>query len=375
MRFGEASVGSMALRDFLEESKNITLVVCGHVHRCGGKHEKINNATIVNVSSHDDPFSRANLAWIVLDWNGEVKEIKWFKLPSLVETILKEYKGEERSLLLQKEIGLSKNEAITLVIAYHKHGNRLLEDLPELANIKYSYGFWWSSVFKLYDYGVKTPESITKTVYEKILRDSSGLEKIQVEKAYIKILREREKGIYLFSPIPIPDLERIVIFDTEYSGSTGVLYGFLDIESGEFKQFWFDEKPKAKEYLQNKLNKIFVHWGGSDKFILQKDLCFQVSTLDLLYFVQTSLVAPISSATLREVHDVLYGVLEDEFWKHSFYEMDGFYKLMLCNRILREPSDAEAREKLASANKADILALQHIIEKIGQISSGIEFKM
>lgn len=118
-----------------------------------------------------------------------------------------------------------------------------------------------------------------------------------------------------------------------------------------------------------------MHWGGSDKFILQKDLCFQVSTLDLLYFVQTSLVAPISSATLREVHDVLYGVLEDEFWKHSFYEMDGFYKLMLCNRILREPSDAEAREKLASANKADILALQHIIEKIGQISSGIEFKM
>ena len=74
--------------------------------------------------------------------------------------------------------------------------------------------------------------------------------------------------------------------------------------------------------------------------------------------MQTSLVAPISSATLREVHDVLYGTLErDEFWKRSFYDKDRFAKLMLCNRILKERNDAKAREELAAANKADILAL------------------
>lgn len=372
MRFGDNAIGSLALRDFLEESNNVTLVVCGHVHRCGGKYEKINNATIINVSSHDDPFSRANIAWIVLDQNGEVKEIKWLKLPSLLETILREYDGEERLLHLQKEVGLSENEAALFMEAYHKHGNRLLDDLPELANIKYRYGFSWSNVFRLYDYGVKAPESITKAIYEKVLEESRGIDKVHLKRAYTKVLREREKGdIYLISPIPIPDNNQIVIFDMEYSTTTGVLYGFLDLESGEFKQFWFDEKPKAQEYLRTKLNKVFIHWGGSDRSLLQRELNCQASTINLLYFVQTSLVAPISSANLCEVHDALYGKVEDEFWKRSFYEKSGLDKLVLCNRILREPSDAKARKELADANKADILALQHIIEKIRQLKSGI----
>ncbi|MEM1508145.1 MAG: hypothetical protein QW294_07495 [Candidatus Bathyarchaeia archaeon] len=86
--------------------------------------------------------------------------------------------------------------------------------------------------------------------------------------------------------------------------------------------------------------------------------------------MQTSLVAPTSSASLREVHDVLCGALEGDFWKRSFYEIDGLDKLMLCNKILREPNNAEAREELAAANKADILALQRVIEKIGQLNSG-----
>ncbi|MEM3478513.1 MAG: hypothetical protein QXV74_00520, partial [Candidatus Bathyarchaeia archaeon] len=79
---GDRAIGSLALRDFLEECGNITFVICGHVHRCGGKCEKVNNATVANVSSHDDPFSRANIAWIVLDRNGDVEEIKWLKFPS-----------------------------------------------------------------------------------------------------------------------------------------------------------------------------------------------------------------------------------------------------------------------------------------------------
>ncbi|MEM3629508.1 MAG: metallophosphoesterase [Candidatus Bathyarchaeia archaeon] len=372
MRFGEEAIGSLALRDFLEENNNVTLVVCGHVHRCGGRYEKINNTTIVNVSSHDDPFSRANMAWIILDQNGEVKEIKWLKLPSLLEAILREYNGEERLLRLQKEVGLSKNETILFMEAYNKYGNKLLEELPELANIKHRYGFSWSNIFKLYDYGVKAPELITKAVYENALKQSFGIDKVHLKRAYAKVLREQEKeNIYLINPISIPDNNQIVIFDTEYSETTGVLYGFLDIESGELKQFWFDEKPKAQEYLRTRLNKVFVHWGGLDRSLLQQELNCQASTLNLLYFVQTSLVAPISSTNLREVHDVLYGALEDEFWKSSFYEKNGLDKLVLCNRILREPSDAEAREELAAANKADILALQHIIEKIRQLKSGI----
>jgi len=378
MRFGDEAIGSMALRDFIEEGgNNVTLVVCGHVHRCGGKYEKINNTTIVNVSSHDDPFSNANVAWILLNQNGEVEEIKWLKLPSLLETILKEHDGEERLLHLQREARLSKNEVLTFMKAYNMYGNKLLEDLPELAGIKFRYGFSWSNIFRLYDYGVKTPESITGSVYKNILKESCGIDKVHLKRAYAKLLREREKGnIYLISPIPIPDNNHIVVFDTEYSATTGVLYGFLDMESGEIKQFWFEEKHKAQEYLRTKLNKVFVHWGGLDRSLLQQELNCRASTLNLLYFVQTSLVAPISSASLREVHGVLYGTIErEEFWKRSFYEKNGLDKLVLCNKILREPNDAEARVELADANKADILALQHLIEKLRELNGGVRLHL
>ena len=104
--------------------------------------------------------------------------------------------------------------------------------------------------------------------------------------------------------------------------------------------------------------------------MLQQELGCRAPTINLLYFVQTSLVAPISSANLREVHDALCGALEGDFWKRSFYGIDGLYKLILCNRILGERNNAEAREELADANKADILALQHVIEKIRQLNSG-----
>ncbi|MEM0049404.1 MAG: hypothetical protein QW424_00720 [Candidatus Bathyarchaeia archaeon] len=372
MRFGDEAIGSLALRDFLEEEgNNVVLIICGHVHRCGGMHEKINNATVINVSSHDDPFSKANVAWIVLDQYGGIEEIKWLKIPSLVETIMKESCGEEKLLRLQREARLSRNEAELFIEACRKYGKKLFDDLTELAGIKHRYGFSWSNIFKLYEYGIRAPESITEAAFRRALKESRGIDKVHLKRAYAKVLREREKEtVYLINSIPIPDNNQLVIFDTEYSGSIGVLYGFLDAESGELKQFWFDEKPKAQEYLRTKLNKVFIHWGGSDRSLLQQELGCRAPTINLLYFVQTSLVAPISSANLREVHDALCGALEGDFWKRSFYGIDGLDKLILCNRILSEPDNAEAREELAAANKADILALQHVIEKIRQLNSG-----
>ncbi|MEM1508144.1 MAG: hypothetical protein QXU02_03640 [Candidatus Bathyarchaeia archaeon] len=191
------------------------------------------------------------------------------KVSLVLEAILRGYDGEERLLYLQKEAGLSRNEAALFMEAYYGHGDRLLDDLSELANIKCRYGFSWSNVFKLYDYGVKAPESITREVYENVFKESYGIDKVHLKRAYAKVLREREKGnIYLIDPISIPDDSQIIIFDTEYSGSTGVLYGFLDVESGEFRQFWFDEKLKAQEYLRTKLNKVLIHWGGLDRSLL-----------------------------------------------------------------------------------------------------------
>lgn len=69
----------------------------------------------------------------------------------------------------------------------------MLDDLPDLANLKERYGFSWNNIFKLYDYGVKTPESITQEIYEKVFKESYGINKVRLRKAYVKLLREKEK--------------------------------------------------------------------------------------------------------------------------------------------------------------------------------------
>jgi len=368
MRFGEKAIGSIALRDFIEECDKSALVICGHVHRCGGNSEKLDKVTVVNVSSHDSPFDRANVAWIVIDGEGNTN-VNFIKLPSLVEHILKN-ESEDRLLeALMERAFLTESEAWLFIEMFEKLGEKFLSDLPELANFKFRYGFTWNNVFHLYIHGVKSPEQLTDDIYKEVLDSAKGLHRIHLMRGYVKVKREMEKGrIYLMHPIPLPPDNKIIVYDTEYSGRVGVLYGFLDLTTGELKQFWFDEKEKACEYLAEKEDYLFVYWGGSDEKILREELYCDAPALNLLYHVQISLVAPIPSATLRDVHDVLCGHEESDWWKKSFYEIDGFDKFILCNRILANPDDNNARKQLKDANSADILALSKIVTKLRELN-------
>ncbi len=77
MRYGEKSVGSIALREFIEEYE-APLVICGHVHRLRGKSEWLGRNRVVNVSSHNFIAEKANIALITLyeDGHGEVEFYK-----------------------------------------------------------------------------------------------------------------------------------------------------------------------------------------------------------------------------------------------------------------------------------------------------------
>jgi len=346
-------------------------VICGHVHRYGGSVAKANTATIVNVSSHDDPFSQANIAWIVIDEDGNVN-VSWIKLPSLIEYILKS--GDRSQLLntLKERTYLSDAEARLFIKMYEALGEKLFEKLSELASFKFRYGFSWENVFHMYvNYGVSSPEQLTEEVYRKVLSSTSGIHKVHLMRGYAKIKREsKEEKVYLMRRIPLPPLDKVIIYDTEYVSSVGVLYGFLDLSTGELKQFWFNEKEKAREYLKEKEKSyFFIHWGGSDKKLLKEDLDCDAPTINLLYWVQTSLVAPVASDSLCAIHDVLCGHEEGEWWERSFYNMDGIHKVALCERILENPNDIDSKEKLKEANKADILALSKVVKKLEELNS------
>jgi Icc-related predicted phosphoesterase len=363
MRFGDEAIGSLALREFIDECERVLLIICGHVHKCGGRSEKLGKTTIVNVSSHDSPFDRANIGWILIDEEENV-HVEFIKLPSPIEQIFKSKSKDEWLKALQKIAFLSEAGAKLFIGIFEKVKDNLFNDLSELANLKFRYGFSWSNVFQLYTHGIKTPTQFTEVVYKEELNRSWGIHKVHLMRAYAKMKRELEKEkIYLINPIPLPSHNKLIVCDMEYS-NVGVLYGFLDLITNELRQFWFEEKEKAYEYLKGKKNYVFIHWGGADKKILKEELNYEAPTLNLLYHVQISLIAPISSATLHDVHDVLCGRKRNDWWEKSFYKMDGIDKLVLCNRILRKPDDDDARKELMDANKADILALSYIIEKL-----------
>jgi len=68
LRFGVRRIGSKALARWLSgvrrPSRGVAAVVCGHVHRCGGKTQKFRGTVVANVASHDNPGEPLRLAWI-----------------------------------------------------------------------------------------------------------------------------------------------------------------------------------------------------------------------------------------------------------------------------------------------------------------------
>jgi Icc-related predicted phosphoesterase/uncharacterized protein YprB with RNaseH-like and TPR domain len=76
VRFGRRDIGSRSLKEFIESNQTAKLVVCGHVHRCGGMVSKLANACIVNAASHDNYGEPGRVAIIDIDSSGRMK-VEW----------------------------------------------------------------------------------------------------------------------------------------------------------------------------------------------------------------------------------------------------------------------------------------------------------
>ncbi|MEM1845524.1 MAG: metallophosphoesterase [Desulfurococcaceae archaeon] len=365
MRFGERSIGSIALREFIEEFDKVALVICGHVHRCGGKYEKIRNVTVVNVSSHDDYYSRANIAWIVI--NGESINIEFWKLASPIGQVLKEMDRSQWINVFIERFGMSSTEAQLFINMYERFGDRFLEDLEDLAKLKFRYRFTWDNVFRFYNYGVKYPEQITDEIYRKVLSESKFPHNINIRLAYVRLIGERKKGLYLLKPPPFSSEDKLVVFDIEYiPGGPTVLYGFLDLSSYEIKQFWYYEQNELSNYLEQWENTVFIHWGGEDKRRLHS-IKINARVVDLLWFVRFSLITePLAAYTLKNVHDTLCTCEDHKWWDKMPYILDGFFKLAVCERVLRT-GDPEDMRLLSEINKIDLLALACVVKRILKI--------
>ena len=61
----------------MEKEPRVALVVSGHVHLCGGRHDKIGNAVVVNAASNDNGFSPpTKVATLLLHTDGAVEDLQ-----------------------------------------------------------------------------------------------------------------------------------------------------------------------------------------------------------------------------------------------------------------------------------------------------------
>ncbi len=86
-RFGTRPIGSVALRKFLDKRRDVSLVVCGHVHSCGAQDKKLNRCRIVNAASHDDDGAPGRVPpgriAVIEIHAGAIRKLDWHKLPEL----------------------------------------------------------------------------------------------------------------------------------------------------------------------------------------------------------------------------------------------------------------------------------------------------
>ena len=98
IRFGKRPIGSSALRAFLRKRRDVPLVVCGHVHYCGGQSKKLGRSMIVNAASHDDCGAFGKVA--VIDICGQkVSGLVWHELRGELTSIAGI--GEQRGIRLR----------------------------------------------------------------------------------------------------------------------------------------------------------------------------------------------------------------------------------------------------------------------------------
>ncbi len=370
MRFTEGPIGSKALRDFIETESRVRVVLCGHVHRCGGQFEPLGSAEVINASSHDDVFSRANIGWLTLNQDFSTI-VQFFKLPSLVQSILCQPDSNNEQMLIS-EAHLSKGESRAFTAAYTRLGTLLFENLEDLAHMKFELGLPWTLVMMLRELGVTSLDNLAEEHFESI-RPRAGMQISHLQQALVKFKRLRLEGnsAFLIAPLDLPPTNKLICFDTEYDDKSQiVLFCFLDMGPNQSQQFWFDEINEIEKFVSRRGDHTFLHWGGSDKMLLNRVLGHDASTFNLLYKVQTALVAQINSAQLKDVYDGLCGHNESSVWKDSFYDIDGIDKLSLCKKILEGANSSQEKKRLAMANKLDTTALSAIVRRLQDLKLG-----
>jgi len=398
MRFGQTNVGMMGIRNFVTERENVIVNICGHSHLNGGKVAHLKKTLVINVASHDDNFSRGNVALITID--HENINVKWYYVPSVVEEMLVKY-NEHPDYYAERLKRIFGSRGFPLILDHYiNYGEKFLNSLPMLAKLYYSIrGATWCAVILLWDLGVRRLKDILlfqdklEEVFEKLKRECrlSGIFEANLRSGIYRLISMQRNMIFIASEeIDMLTHPKRIIFDLEYiqrpeGAYKVILYGFLKDEN--VRQYLFNEEDAVIEFVLRSLEEgyYFYHYGGADRRYLLDLLASKtdLSTRDLKnrfinvhYIISKSIGLPIDSYSLLEVVKCLIDKIPKEDRPvckndvHSILKkhVDGFFKLIMMNTILHKlgkgwkVNEITEIEQLKEANEVDLILLDYLIE-------------
>lgn len=332
MRWGIEQIGSTAVGDVVEKEPRVALVVSGHVHNCGGHHDKLGNAIVVNAASNDNGFGSppTKVAMLLLHPNGTVEDLQWDEVSS-------------SPLRLATEInGVGGAYAQRLAQAG-------ITEIEHLANA--------------------SPEMVGR-----MLGWSSRKAAIFVARA-----RARLEGRPILVSIPkLPEMPRLYLdIETDLQQSYTWLVGVAMEEIAEVRQFFAPHPDKEGKmlrelaaFLATKADHCIVHFSGFnfDRRILMQRLQNYVITtpqslsqsVDCLPALRSSLALPTRRMGLKDA-SACFG------YSFAHPEIDGWQVAYDYQKAIQFGKPVP--ERLLAYNRDDVLALRFLVQQVEQLAA------
>lgn len=321
------SIGSRALKTFLRRNKKVDLVVCGHVHRCGGTHKKVGHSMVVNAANHDDESAVGRFAVIDMDETGRCS-VEWREIR---ETSVVPGIGPATSNRL-RQIGIRTVEELSAVSLDVLRGVRYLGHSPE------------------------------------------------VLKARARAMKEGRA--ILLKPLPLRAGSEIFLdIETDLWQKYIWLIGVCLGRNGKYTSFFANRPEEEKEILLQFLKFASRHKSADylslsgcafEHHVISKRLAYHQldkavceRIVDLHWTLQFTVALPTTSYRVKDV-----GTFFGYRYKHP--DLDGYQVASLYERRYQSLRGAKSRQalarKLLEYNEDDVRCLPHIMNAIETLS-------
>lgn len=328
MRWGTRQIGSTAIRDIMEKDPRVAFVVSGHVHLCGGRHDRLGRTIVLNAASNDKVGSPAKIATLLLQPSGAIENLRWTELVS--------------SFQVAEINGIGGKYAARLAQA----GITTVEQLADASSL----------------------------VVGEALGRSSKTAAIFVARAQACL-----NGCPSLVSVPkLPKRPRLYLdIETDLQQSYTWLVGVASEEGDEVRQFFAPHPTKEGELLQEllafltaKTSHSVVHFSGSQfdrRILVQRMESYGLipppvllQSTDCLSTLRRCLALPTSSLGLKEAA-ACFG------YHFAHPDLDGFGVGYEYQRAIQAGNSVP--ERLLAYNRDDVLALRFLIQEVEKLAA------